>query len=73
MKNIEKRIRELENFSSSRVLPILRLVRETNQTVEEVFKAGGHPGKLADYLVICREIIRKTSRNEGVPCIPEKN
>ena len=57
MKNIEKRIRELENISTSRVLPILRLFREEQQTNEEAFRAAGHPGKKEDYLIIYRYIV----------------
>jgi hypothetical protein len=57
MKNIEKRIKELENISTGRVLPILRLFREEQQTNEEAFREAGHPGEMKDYFIICRFVV----------------
>jgi hypothetical protein len=47
----------------SRSLPWIRLVRDENETLEDAFKKSGRPGRVEDYLVICRVIINPLPSN----------
>jgi hypothetical protein len=55
--HIEKRLRKLENSSSSNNLPWIRLIKHKGETTEELFKEAGHPGQLSDYRVFLIQIV----------------
>jgi len=62
----EKRIGKLEKISPSCDLPWIKLIKEENQTLEEVFEESGHPGRMEDYRIFCCEIIDATpTKDDG--------
>ena len=52
--NYERRVSKLEKISPKKSLPVIRLVRDETEDMQDVFERSGYSGSMGNFLIIWR-------------------